>query len=336
MYMYMCVYINFLLFQISFKRQFHIYLLLLVLACLITIILLNCFVTFITKESFLELPDINCHRNPPFLVILVSSELGERKARMIIRKTWGKKRVLADKLILTFFLLGNHFWPYKPFNVTVENLHYKDIIQKNFIDSYNNLTLKTLMGFEWINKFCPQATFVMKIDSDMFVNVYYLIELLQKRKSTTQLYTGSIKINEKPIRNPDIKWYISKEEYPENFYPPFCSGTGYVVSSDVASQVYIVSKQITVLRLEDVFIGMCVAKLKIQPEKLHSEPVFFPEKVIFSPCHYKKIVTSHFITPSQNLIYWNALERHMDEKCSNDQKPLQLVYETYDKSAWKT
>lgn len=250
---------------------------------------------------------------------------------MVIRKTWGKKRVLADKLIVTFFLLGNHFWQYKSFNVTMESLHYKDIIQKNFIDSYSNLTLKTLMGFEWIHKFCPQATFVMKTDSDMFVNVYYLIKLLRKRKSTIQLYTGSIKINEKPIRNPDIKWYISEEEYPENIYPPFCSGTAYVLSSDVASQVYIVSKHITVLKLEDVFIGMCVAKLKIQPEKLHSEPVFFPEKVVFSPCHYMKIVTSHFTTPSQNLIYWNALERHMDEKCSNDQKPLQLVYGSYDR-----
>ncbi|XP_007428042.1 beta-1,3-galactosyltransferase 5-like [Python bivittatus] len=310
--------------KISFKRQFLIYLLLLVLACLITIILLNYIVTFIMRKSFLELPDIDCRKNPPFLVILVSSELGERKARMIIRKTWGKERVIADKLIVTFFLLGNHFWPYRQFNVTMESLHYKDIIQKNFMDSYNNLTLKTLMGFEWIHKFCPQATFVMKTDSDMFVNVYYLTELLWKRKNTTRLYTGSVKMGEKPIRDPDIKWYISEEEYPEKFYPPFCSGTGYVLSSDVASQVYIVSKQITVIKLEDVFVGICVEKLKIQPEKLHTEPVFFSSEIFFSPCHYRKIVTSHHITPNQILIYWNALERFMDEKCPNEQRSLQI------------
>ncbi|XP_062831189.1 beta-1,3-galactosyltransferase 5 [Anolis carolinensis] len=271
------------------------------------------------RDDFLKLPNIDCSRNAPFLVILVTSRLGQMEAWMAVRNTWGKERVIAGKRIVTYFLLGNNSRPYDQIGIITENILYKDIIQKDFMDTYYNLTLKTLMGLEWIHKFCPQSTFVMKTDCDMFVNTYYLTELLLKRNSTTKLFTGAINMHGNPIRDVNSKWYVSKEEYPGENYPPFSSGTGYVLSIDVARAVYVVSKKIPFLKLEDVFVGLCLAELKIQPEELDSGPTFFASSIPFSPCHYKKIITSHYHTPAQIILYWDAMERTIDEGCPSDQ-----------------
>ncbi|NXA51167.1 B3GT5 galactosyltransferase, partial [Nothocercus julius] len=93
-----------------------------------------------------------------------------------------------------------------------------------------------------------------------------------------------------PIRQPGSKWYVSNEEYPGDTYPPFCSGTGYVLSTDVASKIFEISGSVPFIKLEDVFIGLCLDKLKIQLEELHSEQTFFPVRIRFSVSRFKKIV----------------------------------------------
>ncbi|KAL7983615.1 hypothetical protein Chor_000491 [Crotalus horridus] len=265
--------------------------------------------------QFLLVPHSDCSQIPPFLVILVTSSPTDLKVRVIIRETWGKKRLIANKLIVTYFLLGITLNPEEQVAVINESLKYGDIIQKSFVDTYYNLTLKTMMGIEWIHKFCSQSSFVMKADSDVFVNTYYLTELLLKKIQKTRFFTGFLKQNDHPIRKISSKWYMSKNEYPRNVYPPFCSGTGYVFSTDVASLVYRISDNITFVKLEDVFIGLCLAELGIKPENLHSKQTFFPERLKFSPCRFKQIVTSHFVKPHELMIYWNALEKSMDENC---------------------
>ncbi|XP_003419100.2 beta-1,3-galactosyltransferase 5-like [Loxodonta africana] len=267
------------------------------------------------KGSFLQLPEINCRQNPPFLVLLVTSSPRQVAARMAIRQTWGREMVVKEKRIKTFFLLGITTQEQEMTVVTLEGQQYQDIIQKDFVDVYFNLTLKTMMGIEWVHRYCPETTFVMKTDSDMFINVYYLTELLLKKNRTTRFFTGFFKMYRFPIRDNSSKWFVSKFEYPWAEYPPFCSGTGYVFSSDVASQVYYVSDSVPFIKLEDVFVGLCLKKLNIKLEELHSEQTFFPEGLPFTTCRFKKIVACHFIRPPQMLLYWQALERSPEEEC---------------------
>ncbi|XP_049730849.1 beta-1,3-galactosyltransferase 5-like [Elephas maximus indicus] len=267
------------------------------------------------RGNFLQLPEIDCRENPPFLVLLVTSSHRQVAARMAIRQTWGREMVVKGKQIKTFFLLGITTKDQEMTVVTQEGQQYRDIIQKDFVDVYFNLTLKTMMGIEWVHHYCPEAAFVMKTDCDMFVNVYYLTELLLKKNRTTRFFTGFLKMNEFPIRDNSSKWFVSKLEYPWDKYPPFCSGTGYVFSGDVASQVYYVSESVPFIKLEDVFVGLCLEKLNIKLEELHSEQTFFPGRLRFSTCRFKKIVTCHFITPPQMLTYWQALESSLGEMC---------------------
>lgn len=272
------------------------------------------------KESgrFLQLPEVDCQRSPPFLVLLVTSSHEQMLARMAIRNTWGREEEVRGKRIKTFFLLGTSPKQDMSRVVAQESQRYRDIIQKDFVDAYFNLTLKTMMGIEWVHHFCPQAAFVMKTDSDMFVNVHYLTELLLKKNRTTRFFTGFLKMNEFPIRARNNKWFVSKYEYPWNKYPPFCSGTGYVFSGDVATQVYNVSESVPFIKLEDVFVGLCLAKLKIRLEELDSKQTFFPNGLSFSTCRFKKIVACHFIKPQEMVSYWQALESSVGEECPSE------------------
>ncbi|XP_058152235.1 beta-1,3-galactosyltransferase 5 [Dasypus novemcinctus] len=273
---------------------------------------------FIFKKdngNFLQFPSIDCRHSPPFLVLLVTASPKQVVARSAIRRTWGRENVVKGKRIKTFFLLGASDNEDEMRAVAEESQRHRDIIQKDFVDVYFNLTLKTMMGMEWVHYFCPQASFVMKTDSDMFVNIYYLTELLLKKNKTTRFFTGFLKMNEFPIRKKFNKWFVSKYEYPWDKYPPFCSGTGYVFSSDVASQVYNVSESVPFIKLEDVFVGLCLEKLNIKLEELHSERTFFPEGLRFSPCRFKRIVTCHYIKPPALLTYWQALEGTLEEQC---------------------
>ncbi|XP_075810664.1 beta-1,3-galactosyltransferase 5-like [Microtus pennsylvanicus] len=273
---------------------------------------------FVLKKGhrkFLQLPDIDCKQKPPFLVLLVTSSHKQLAARMAIRKTWGREAEIQGRNVKTLFLLGASD-SINEMNATAqEGKQHRDIIQKDFKDDYYNLTLKTLMGMEWVHHFCPQAAFVMKTDSDMFVNVGYLTDLLLKKNKTSRFFTGYIISNTPPFREIFSKWFVSKFEYPWDRYPPFCSGTGYVFSSDVASKVYNISESVPFLKLEDVFVGLCLAKLKIRPEELHTEQTFFPGGLYFSVCRFRKIVTCHSVTPQTLLSYWQILENSQKKYC---------------------
>lgn len=43
------------------------------------------------------------------------------------------------------------------YQVNLESEQYQDIIQENFIDSYNNLTLKSVMMLKWVSSHCSHS-----------------------------------------------------------------------------------------------------------------------------------------------------------------------------------
>ena len=51
------------------------------------------------------------------------------------------------------------------------------------------------------------------------------------------------------------KWGIPMEELPDDLYPPYCSGMGYVFSTDVAVALYHVSFYVKFFWVDDAFIS---------------------------------------------------------------------------------
>lgn len=52
------------------------------------------------------------------------------------------------------------------------------------MDTYRNLTLKTIMGMKWASKYCSGAKFFLKIDDDMTLNTYKLLKYLEETLKT--------------------------------------------------------------------------------------------------------------------------------------------------------
>lgn len=264
-------------------------------------------------------------RPAPFLVLLIATEARQVEARNAIRETWGNESIAPGLEVIRLFLLGTNegeLGDLQQRMLEAESRKYHDIIQQDFRDTYKNLTLKTLMGMNWVALHCPPARYVMKTDSDMFVNTDYLIHKLlkPKLKPRKNYFTGNNMRGFAPNRNKNSKWFMSPELYPSEKYPTFCSGTGYVFSGDLARKIYGASLSIRRLHLEDVYVGLCLAELRIEPTPPPNGFLFNHWRVSYSSCKYSRLITSHGFHPSELLKYWHHLQSNKRNPCINSSK----------------
>ncbi|KAK7929087.1 hypothetical protein WMY93_005482 [Mugilogobius chulae] len=206
-------------------------------------------------------------KDPPFLVLMVPVAPSNIEARNAIRQTWGKEPVVQGERVMTMFLLGQAGGPgADPQSLEKENSQYHDLIQSDFTDSYLNLTIKTMVIMHWLSIRCTNAIFAMKIDSDMFLNIDNLVDMLKKPEIPRKNYlTGMLMWNRDVLRNKNSKWYVPEEKYPDPKYPTYCLGMGYVFSNDLPVRFVEISKTIKPFNIEDAYVGMCMKKLGLSP-----------------------------------------------------------------------
>uniref|UniRef100_A0A8K9UAV1 Hexosyltransferase n=1 Tax=Oncorhynchus mykiss TaxID=8022 RepID=A0A8K9UAV1_ONCMY len=189
------------------------------------------------------------------------------ESREDIRKTWGKESLVLGRAVRLFFLLGLPSGveaERMQEEVLLENQQYHDILQSDFQDSYFNLTIKTMVMLEWLASRCPGASFAMKIDSDMFLNVHNLVNMLIDPTTPKHNYiTGKFSQNTQVVRDRTSKWYIPNKVYPGTKFPPYLLGNGYVFSIDLPEKIVEASKQVRAIFLEDAYLGMCLSHLGI-------------------------------------------------------------------------
>ncbi|XP_061686926.1 beta-1,3-galactosyltransferase 2-like [Syngnathoides biaculeatus] len=261
-------------------------------------------------------------RAAPFLVFMITTEAPHVDRRNAIRRTWADESLMPAVGIVRIFLLGKHDGEAgsgEQRTLRKESRKYRDLIQQDFLDSYKNLTLKIWMGLHWVARYCPRATYVMKTDSDMFINTENLILKLLRpdSKPKTNYFTGKVLKNLSPHRDKTSKWYVSKDEYPEEKYPDFCSGTGYVLSGDLAPKIYAVAPSVRKVYLEDVYVGLCLAKLGLKPTEPADAFWFNHLRVPAVGCRYNRLITSHQLRPEEIVQCWKA-HRDNKKKCATD------------------
>lgn len=173
------------------------------------------------------------------------------------------------------------------------------------------------MGMNWVAARCPSASYVMKTDSDVFVNTEFLVSKLLRPEVQPRrnYFTGNNMRGFGPNRNQNSKWYMPPELYPGDKYPTFCSGTGYVFSGDLAGKIYHVSQRVRRLHLEDVYVGVCLARLGIEPTPPPNAFLFNHWRVSYSSCKYSHLITSHGFHPNELLKYWHHLQNNKRNAC---------------------
>ena len=118
-----------------------------------------------------------CKDKDVTLLMLVISAPGNFKMRQVARNTWMTVKSYKNMIITHMFLVGYQSNADSE-KLKHETLIYGDIVQEDFVDSYINHTLKSIMGLKWASSFCQNAELVFKVYDDIIVNIYSLIVIL--------------------------------------------------------------------------------------------------------------------------------------------------------------
>lgn len=273
------------------------------------------------SEEFLLMPSIHvCQRAKPYLITLVATAPHNRKARQAIRDTWGGEVQIKGHRVMTLFIVGQPSNPVIGKELVEESKERGDLIQGRFIDSYRNLTLKTLSMLGWARRFCPQARYLAKVDDDVLFNPSALLEYLNRSVETqeselTELYLGRVHMQVAPDRNPASKHFMSESAYAGVVFPDYCSGTAYVLSRPALLKLSLAAVAIRLpspLPPEDVFVGICAHTAGITPT--HSPLFSGGPAVPYSRCCYQTMVSVHHTKPGDMVHYW--AEMHSTGPCS--------------------
>ena len=115
--------------------------------------------------------------SPVYVLVYVHSGPTNYKRRVVLRETWATQTLFPDLRLV--FMIGKALDENIMKAIQYENEIYQDIIQEDFIDSYKNLTYKGVMALKWISTYCSTAKYILKVDDDMLVNTFTLINHLK-------------------------------------------------------------------------------------------------------------------------------------------------------------
>lgn len=237
------------------------------------------------------------------LLILITSAPTHYDARLAIRQTWGSYATRRD--ISIGFILGSTQSTALDDKLAAENFMYGDLIRGHFLDSYNNLTLKTISSLEWVDRYCPKATFVLKTDDDMFINIPRLLAFTDKHLKDTRVIYGRLAKKWKPIRSKKSKYYVSPQQYFPPVFPPFTTGPAYLMTTDVVHDLYEKALNQTYLKLEDVFTTGIVAQL-VNVKRVQVNE-FMNRRIPFNPCNLRRVISVHMVKSNEQFDLWKKL-----------------------------
>ncbi|CAI9757458.1 unnamed protein product [Fraxinus pennsylvanica] len=231
--------------------------------------------------------------------------------RMAVRKSWMQHRLIKSSKAVARFFVALH--KRKEVNVELkkEADFYRDIVIVPYVDNYDLVVLKTVAICEYGVR-TISAKYIMKGDDDTFVRVDAVIKEAKKVSENRSLYIGNINFYHKPLRSG--KWAVTCKEWPEEVYPPYANGPGYIISSDIAN--FILSDferhRLRYFKMEDVSMGMWVEKFN------SSRPVEYKHSLKF--CQFGCIedyYTAHYQSPKQMICMWNKLQHQGKPLCCN-------------------
>lgn len=256
---------------------------------------------------------------PPLLLVLVSSAPSHRDRRDAIRQTWGSLSSATSSSSLTLFVLAVPDKAEERSALVHEAVAHGDIIQANFTDSYRNLTLKTLTGLVWALQKCQGARFLLKTDDDVFINTPALSAFLKEQHQELQ-YLGRIHWHAPVFRDPENRHYVSHDLYAGDHFPPYCSGTGYILSLGAAGHLLQEAGNGPWPAVEDVYTGILAKAAGIAPR--HVAKIAGSASIPHNSCCYRTMFTSHQLTPRGMQEAWNMLKEEEDHWCP----PLTLLF----------
>ncbi|KAF5758519.1 putative galactosylxylosylprotein 3-beta-galactosyltransferase [Helianthus annuus] len=231
--------------------------------------------------------------------------------RMAVRKSWMQHKLVKSSRVVARFFVALHARKEVNIELKKESDFFGDIVIVPYMDNYDLVVLKTVAICEYGVR-TAAAKYIMKCDDDTFVRVDAVLNEAKKIGDGKSLYVGNINYYHKPLRHG--KWSVTYEEWPEEDYPPYANGPGYVLSSDVADFIAteFEKRRLKLFKMEDVSMGMWVEQFNA------TKAVEYVHSLKF--CQFGCIedyYTAHYQSPRQMLCMWNKLQLHGRPQCCN-------------------
>ena len=217
-----------------------------------------------------------------FLLLVVKSVCKFRSRRAAIRATWGNEpwaRQFLHFHVRLIFLLGScqegkSSERGEENSLERESREHNDILQWDFAESFRMVTLKDVLFLQWVARSCREVPFIYKGDDDVFVNTPNLIKHLVtnvRREEMTSLMLGWVMKKSKRVDDVSDKYYVSRDLYPRDFYPPYVSGGGFVMTGRLALSLFEATLTTPMFPIDDAFVGVLMKKVGVSPK---SDPRF--------------------------------------------------------------
>ncbi|XP_036608442.1 UDP-GlcNAc:betaGal beta-1,3-N-acetylglucosaminyltransferase 9 [Trichosurus vulpecula] len=265
----------------------------------------------------------------PDLLIAVKSVAADFERREVVRKTWGAEGHVRGARVRRVFLLGiprglaGAGAQAQEGLLRAEGRAYGDILLWAFDDTFFNLTLKEIHFLDWASTFCPDVRFVFKGDDDVFVHVENLLEFVATRDPSQDLLAGDVILQARPIRARDSKYYIPEGVYGLGAYPAYAGGGGFVLSGATLRRLAAACTQVELFPIDDVFLGMCLQRLRLAPEAHQAfrtfgiaQPSAAPHLRTFDPCFYRELVLVHGLSAADIWLMWQMLHAVPGPDCA--------------------
>ncbi|XP_053400633.1 beta-1,3-galactosyltransferase 1-like [Mercenaria mercenaria] len=200
-------------------------------------------------------------------IVVVHSATTHFMRRSSIRETWANFKLFKRHSMRIVFNLGKPEKDSTQALIEHESAVNKDIVQGNFIDSCRNLTHKGVLGLRWISEFCKQAEIIGKVDDDVFLNVFKLMEELESnfRNKTRQIWCPVRNKGTSQIQRKKGKWKIDENEFKNMTYFPvtYCNGFFTVITRDIIQEMYEAARVTPFFWVDDVYLfGLLPDKIK--------------------------------------------------------------------------
>ncbi|CAN0903144.1 Hydroxyproline O-galactosyltransferase GALT6 [Linum grandiflorum] len=231
--------------------------------------------------------------------------------RMAVRKSWMRHRLIRTSDVVARFFVSLHARMDVNLELKKEAEFFGDMVIVPYMDNYDLVVLKTVAICEY-GVHTVGAKYIMKGDDDTFIRVETVLGEAKKVPKGKSLYIGNINYFHKPLRHG--KWAVTYQEWPEEDYPPYANGPGYILSADIAN--FIASEfekhKLRLFKMEDVSMGMWVQKFN------RSKAVEYVHSLKF--CQFgcfEGYYTSHYQSPRQMICLWEKLQKFGLPQCCN-------------------
>ena len=221
--------------------------------------------------SHVTQPTFHTNNTSIFLLVLITSGVGKlySERRNSVRNTWGDKSIKSGQRNWErVFVIGKALSAEHSEEIRQEAAFFEDVLVLNMTDSYKNLVIKILSELLW-SLIHVNPRFILKVDDDVYVHVSGLLSWLDNYANNDyagdKLYGGFVIGDGEVRRGEKRKNRVARDCLANDFYPPYCTGAFYVLSTDILPSLFKAVERRPAFPVEDAYMGILAQEIGVQP-----------------------------------------------------------------------